>query len=551
MPRVKEAGADSALPTAASVAAENRTAKKIAQLEAGQVLITEAARHAAEAKEKLEQERADRKAQQEEDSSRNRTEEKRDTPQLSKQSKWFGIEGKLLKDADIKWTLEMEQEMWEAFLAWMPSDDTALSEQLQELSKLYLALLEAILTHTLGEEQTVQIERLNEVLSQKLNLLLEEDLSELVELLEESGQREAVKVVKSSVYKQTTGESISPGAADRFYTRGTMKTGGNTRFFMPETQMQEGRGGRGKKGMYTASVTNASSGNLSAVSEEEGQIYRVTKGGNVQISREYDAKSRSGEQQISQRNQVLSKAGKETAGTSGITVGKAAVTGKELERANSFAAHMGGSGNLLKNPGISAKNEEVTGLIAALTSIKGQVYAESSAKNSALKIPVKSAIDQMVDHYLAQKGVYKVYHYTTNIYEKTKSPQRAAEEGLKYAYKIFMEKKGDTVYRQQETYSERAGFFQMFLKNQNIQADLIGGMKLLEGNWREFLKSIGESDKKGIALTMQKHSPWAMLMEPEELRKDGKKGKDKLILAEAACVAVMAAVYLCYRLFFG
>ena len=495
MPRVKEAGGDLSLPTAASVAAENRMAKKIAQMEAGQVLITEAARHAAEAKENLEKERADRKAQQEEDNGRNRTEEKRDTPELSKQSKWFGIEGKLLEEADVKWTLEMEQEIWEAFLAWMPSGDTQLSAQLNELSKLYLALLEAILTHTLGEEQSVQMER--------------------------------------------------------FYTRGTMKTGGNTRFFMPETQMQEARGGRGKKGMYTASVTNASSGNLSASSEEEGRIYSVTKGRNVGIIQEFDTRSRSGEQQISQRNQAISKAGKEASKTPGITVGRAAVTGKELERANSFAAHMGGSGNLLKNPGISAKNEEVTGLIAALTSIKGQVYAESSGKNSALKVPVKSAINQMVDYYLAQKGVYKVYHYTTNIYEKTKSPQKAAEEGLQYAYKIFIEKKGDSVYRQQEAYSERAGFFQMFLKNQNIQADLIRGMKLLEGNWREFLKSIGESDKKGIAFTMQKHSPWAMLMEPEELRKDGKKGKEKIILAEAACVAVMVVVYLCYRLFFG
>lgn len=539
------------MPTAASVAAESRMARKITQMEAGQAMITEAARHAAEAKENLEQERADRKAQQEEDGSRKRSEEKRDTPELSKQSKWFGIEGKLLKEADIKWILEMEQEMWEAFLAWMPSGDEALSAQLQELSKLYLALLEAILTHTLGEEQAVQIERLNEVLAQKLNLLLEEDLNELLELLEKSGQREAVKVVKSSVYKQTTGESISPGAADRFYTRGTMKNAGNTRFFMPESQMQEGWGGRGKKGMYTASVTNASSGNLSAASEEEGRIYSVTKGRNVQISQEYDVRSRSGEQQISQRNQAISRAGKETAGTAGLMVGKAAVTGKELERANSFAAHMGGNGNLLKNPGISARNEEVTGLIAALTSIKGQVYAESSGKNSALKVPVKSAVNQMVDYYLAQKGVYKVYHYTTNIYEKTKSPQKAAEEGLQYAYKIFIEKKEDAVYRQQEAYSERAGFFQMFLKNQNIQADLIRGMRLLEGNWREFLKSIGENEKKGIVFAMQKHSPWAMLSKPEELRKDGKKGKEKLILAEAACAAAMIVLYLCYRLFFG
>ncbi len=551
MPRVKETGGDAALPKAAAVAAESRMAKKTAQMQAGQVLITEAAKHAAEVKENLEKERADRKAEQEEDNSRDRTEEKRDTPELSKQSKWFGVEGKLLKDANIKWTLEMELELWEAFQAWMPSGDEHLSAQLKELSRLYLALLEAILTHTLGEEQTIQIERLNEVLSQKLNLLLEEDLNELLELLEKAGQTEAVKVVKSSVYKQTTGESISARAADRFYTRGTMKTAGNTRYFMPEAQMQEGQGGRGKKGMYTASVTNAFSGNLSAASEEEGRIYSVTKGGNVRINQELDTRGRSGEQQITQRTKALLKAEEGADKMNGIKAGMATVTGKELDRANSFAAHISGRGNLLKSPAITAKNEEVTGLLAALTSIKGQIYAAGSRKDNALKVPVKSAINQMVDYYLSQKGVYKVYHYTTNVYEKTKSPQKAAEEGLQYAYKIFMEKKEDVTYRQQEAYSERAGFFQMLLKSQNMQADLIRGMKLLEENWREFLKSIGENEKKGITLTMQKHSPWGMLMEPDELKKDGKKGKEKLILAEAACVAIMVLVYLCYRLFFG
>ena len=156
MPGVRETGGDSSLPTAVSAAAESRIARKSAQLEAGQVLIAEAARHAAEAKAALEEERAERKAKQEEDKSQERTEEKRDTPELSRQSKWFGIEGKLLKDANLKWTLEMEQELWEAFQAWLPFDDGQLSVQLKELSRLYLALLEAILTHTLGEEQTIQ-----------------------------------------------------------------------------------------------------------------------------------------------------------------------------------------------------------------------------------------------------------------------------------------------------------------------------------------------------------------------------------------------------------
>ena len=138
MSRVKEAGGNQTSSSAAAAAAalENRIARKTAQMEAGQVLIAEASRHAAEAKEELLKERESRKQESKEEYERDRTEEKRDTPEFSRQSKWFGIEGKLLKDANVTWTLEMEQELWEAYLRWMPVGDQNLSAQLEELSKL-------------------------------------------------------------------------------------------------------------------------------------------------------------------------------------------------------------------------------------------------------------------------------------------------------------------------------------------------------------------------------------------------------------------------------
>ena len=37
---------------------------------------------------------------------------------------------------------------------------------------MYLALLEAVLKYTMGEEQTLQMDRLNAVLSEKLSLLV-------------------------------------------------------------------------------------------------------------------------------------------------------------------------------------------------------------------------------------------------------------------------------------------------------------------------------------------------------------------------------------------
>ena len=177
MAEVKQAGGNSSSmqPSAAASVMDARIAKKGAQLEAGQVLITEAARQAAKARQELERERTEREAKK--DAEKERQEDKKDTSELSKQSKWFGIEGKLPENVDIRWTLEMMKELWEAFQQWMPVKEQDLSAQFEELSKLYLELLEAILTHTLGEEQAAQMERLNAVLAEKLNLLLEVDLS--------------------------------------------------------------------------------------------------------------------------------------------------------------------------------------------------------------------------------------------------------------------------------------------------------------------------------------------------------------------------------------
>lgn len=519
--------------SASAAAAAGKAARKSMELQAGQMMIEDAARRAAEAKEELEKERTEKKKEYE----REDEPEKRDTSELSRQSKWFGIDGKLLENEDIKWVLEMEQELLEALLKWMPSGNSDIAKQLDELSRLYLALLESILTHTVGEEQAVQLERLDEILAQKLNLLMDTDLKDLMNFLKETGQTETLQNVKSSVYRQTTGTSISARAADQFYARGN---GGNTRYFMPESSAT------GRSGTRSFSAAASYSSSMS----DEGSIYKLTEGRNVRLNQEFDASKKSGEFQMSQRNQALSSSGRGLENSS-IAGGRAAFTGNDLARANRFAAHMNGSGNLLNNSSISAKNDEVVGYLAAVTSIKGEMYAASSDRKSAMNIPVKSAVNQMVDYYLSQKGIYKVYNYTTNLYDKTNSAQRALEEGLEYAYRLFQEKKENTEAQKQAAYQEQAGFFQMLLKNQNMQGDLLRGMRLLEENWRDFLKSIGEDEKQGISLKMQKHSPWGILLEPGEQRRFFKGKSSKIILTEAIVVAVLLVVYLCYRLFFG
>lgn len=532
---VKQTGGNSssAPPAASAPVMDAQLAKKSAQLEAGQALITEAARQAAQARQEIERERAERETER--DADRERQEDKKDTSELSKQSKWFGIEGKLPENIDVRWTLEMMQELWEAFQQWMPVKEQTLAAQLEELSKLYLELLEAILTHTMGEEQAAQAERLNAVLAEKLNLLLEIDLKDLKQLLEQTGQKDTLDLVKASIYRQTTGESISGRAASRFYAQGNTAAARSSRYFMPESS---GSGTTSRGAARSSAYAQTASG------VEEGRIYKLADGRSVQMNQAFDAQRKAEELQMSQRGRI-------SGGLADGSEGKTALTGKELEQANLLASHVNGSGNLLKNSGISAQNDEVRGLAAAITNIKGQVYAANAGRNNTMVTPLRNAINQMVDYYLSQKGIYKVYYYTTNAYERTKDPQKAIEEGLEYAYRLFAEKKADEAYRRQEAYSDRAGFFQMLLRGQTMQADLIKGMRLLEDNWRQFLRSIGENEKRGIVLKMQKYSPWGILAEPEELKREAKEKKDKTILIEAACIAAVIIVFVCYRIFFG
>ncbi len=117
--------------------ADGRMARKMMELEAGRILVEQAAKQAEEAKEKLEEER-------QESGEKESERETRDMSKLSPQSKWFGLEGKLLMETNLKWILEMEEELWEELLNWSPTLSGNLSKELEELSKLYLALLEAI-----------------------------------------------------------------------------------------------------------------------------------------------------------------------------------------------------------------------------------------------------------------------------------------------------------------------------------------------------------------------------------------------------------------------
>ena len=70
-------------------------------------------------------------------------EQPKDTAEISEPRRRLSANGRDWTAEELKWMLELEGEDWELFLEWQPDPNLALSKQLQELSKLYLTLLEA------------------------------------------------------------------------------------------------------------------------------------------------------------------------------------------------------------------------------------------------------------------------------------------------------------------------------------------------------------------------------------------------------------------------
>ena len=497
-----------------------------AEMKAGQILMEGAAKQIEKIKEQLEREHDEK--------NREPVSAERDTASISERQRWSRTDRTSSEDQDSSWRLEMEAELWEAFVKWSPIMNGSFSSQLQNLSDMYLALLEAVLKYTMGEEQTLQMDRLNAVLSEKLSLLMNSDLKELVTLLEESGQKEVLAGLQASVYRQTTGQSISPKEAKDIFTRFTSASPSPSFSSSP------------KSGSFSGNTQFFSSPSKPDSSLKEGMIYKSSGKGKVKASQGYAAQKNQWERQISQRKEVVNNARKGVVQGSGWGL-KNTFTARELAQANRFAAHLNGSGDLFRQEGLTAKNEELMGLLAAVTAMKGQVYATEAGQGKAITFPLQSAIDRMIDHYLRQKAAASVYYHTISIFEKTKNPQKAVEAGFEFAYNQFQEKQDTPVFQTQSQYAEQAGFFQAFLKNQPIEKELSSGLRILEENWRDFLRAIGKERDHAFTLRLQKQSPWGSLIEPEKHRPEKKVDVEKVLLAASIILAIIAAVYLMLR----
>ena len=490
---------------------ELQLARQQAELKGGETLIRELAGMTARQRENVRSSRTDTGQEQ-----------PKDTAEISETRRRLLSDGTVPADELLKWVLEMAGEDWEAFLEWLPDPDLELQEQLQELSKLYLTLLEAVLKHAEGDNLKEQLDRLDSLLAQKLNLVIDKSLEQLTSLLEETGQSATMDSIRSSLYRQTAGRTISPQAAHMLFAQSTQ-----TR--------------------RAATAGSIRSHTAPSPFSGEGMIYQSSGKQNVRFRQTYDTEQTSWKEQLRQRQVIIRNAKKGIVENTFRQGNPVSCSARELERANRFAAHIDGSGNLFKNPGISARNEEVTGLLAAVMSIKGQVYAEKSGGTSSITVALENAIEKLVDRYLRQHGGHKVYYRTLTAYKQMKDPQKAIQSGQDYAYQQFREKQKAAGQRS-GPYAKESGFFQALLKKLSPEKEYALGVRLLQEDWTRFLSSVGNRQDLSYRPGIERYSPWGLFAGPGTIRagRDGLLGKVLLGITTVIILGALAVV--CFHL---
>ncbi len=499
MPNIK-ANAASAEPTVRAEQ-EFQFAKQQAEIKDSDALLQEFSRRITEKKERVKETHTETEQKQ-----------TKDTAEITELRRQLSANGSISADEALRWVLEQLGEDWEAFLEWQPDPELELTKQLQELSKLYLALLEAALKSAEGENLKAQLERLDTLLAQKLNLMMEQNLEQLTSLLEETGQPASLDSIRSSLYRQTAGRSISPQAA--------------------HTLFAIGRPAAGKSNAHP----------------REGMIYQSSGKQNVRFQQTYHTQQNSWKEQIRQRNAIISNARRGIAENTFKQGSLASCSGRELERANRFAAHINGSGNLFKNPQITARNEEVTGLLAAVMSIKGQVYASESRGNPSTAFALENAIEKIIDQYLGRKGASGVYYHTLAAYKQTKNPQKAIQEGEDYAYRQFREKQGEPAYQKSSQYSRDAGLFRSLPKGLSPEKAFAMGIQILQKDWQTFLWAIGGRQASPHSSRVKAYSLWGLLADTGTHLTDSDGIIGKILLGTAGIIIISVLAILYFRL---
>lgn len=537
---------NAASPTGEPAAADMKKAVEEAnlksRLEASEVFMEELARSEEEMKEQKARSRAEGSGEDDKDKETEREDGKRagngrDTAALSEESVYYKLSPEELSDLEGMWGKEAADLAWEDILKWNPSLAKAVADELAGLAGIYKELLSAILANTTAGLQGQQLALLDKTLSDILMEMLNARMGELEALFGKFGTGASMTAVKAALYRAVTGNALSGKELEQVFK---------------ESLSRKGSGPDRREGSIRIPVSEE------ADEADQGIIYQKAGDGRIKNDSQYAQRMRK-ETAAAVWNRAASGAQ-----ASISSIGKNTVySSDDLEMAERFAGYMNRSGNLLKAPVLSGGSEELYGFLAAVVSIKSQLYMVKTGIHKGLASDLREAVDRMIDLQLQEalrqseaglpggqtgkrpsfqpRSAYRIYYYIMNLYQTARDPEEAINKGLRHAYQQYFKRK------EYEKRDLEPGSFFTKEKREPV-GDWKEGKRFLEQDWKDFLSFVERGDTGDIPLGVLVLSPWGMFVEQEASSPRGSGGNPVFLIGAAAAVLLLIAIFVFLRI---
>ena len=415
-----------------------------------------------------------------------------------------------VSDSPEVWDEEEWKEAFREITDWNSSETLPLSEELRQLARIYEELLLLVLTH--GSQEGGEAQQLNQGLSALMQKLLMSRLGDLELLLSNYGSAISINALRAAICRSVMGKN---------YT---------------EAELNLVFGPRDLAGKPTGAVREGGIRTPVSPGDDEtgmGIIYQPAGSGTIKNNPGY-AKNLMKETSlvILDKGTSFKRKAEKTQGArltiSPLKSGRVYEI-SDLEAAQRFASYINREGNLFRAAGLTGKSEELWGFLAALMSIKSQIFVSYLGVDKGIAMDLREAGDRMTDELVQEmvsqsalkysgaggrkpvfeaKDVYKIFYYMMNLYQTKADVNETANKGIRYAYQQFLKKKEVS-----ETRREPEPFFTRDKKEP--AEDFKEGRRLIERDWKEFSELLNSEHSSEMPQGVLVLSPWGMLAEPE------------------------------------
>lgn len=406
---------------------------------------------------------------------------------------------------------EKLKEALKALKDWMPSFNKMIEDEINDLTAMYQELLRSILEHSPAGSREAQISTLNEKLSELLLKLLNSRLGELKALLDTYGSKEAKEAVRKALYYNVTGKAI-----DRKELLIIFKD-----LFNADMVLKDGKD------------SLSSSQKYSQGQERQGMIYQPD--GSGRIKNEPGYAGRIAKEAYLPQPHWTKEMALEVKNISGAQVSispmaeKNVYTIQDLALAERFSQYINHAGNLFGAAALSGSSEELYGFLAALMTIKTQVYCIRSGLDKGLASELREAVDRLIDFYIQEeyrrssengrqsqgqkpffqpKDAYKIFYYIMGLYHTNGDLSESFNKGIRQAYRQFL-KKQEGIKASEESFCFFSG------EKKDTREDWKAGKRYVEQDFKEFTALLNESGENMLPIGVLELSPWGMFLEPE------------------------------------